>query len=118
MRTNSISLRRSFVLLIMESLLHRLAAQCGEQMQRYENCVSNHPKTWSEDCAKLENELSACTSKSDKEVIKVRTACEKTLNEYRKCVEKNNAEPDVCEMEMMGFVECADAYLFNSRLHK
>ncbi|KNC75561.1 hypothetical protein SARC_11919, partial [Sphaeroforma arctica JP610] len=95
-----------------EALLQRLSAQCGEQMQAYEDCVVSNPNSWSKDCAKLEENLSNCTDKSDGAVFQVRTACEKSLAAYRECVEKNNSEPDVCEMEVTAFVDCANNFLF------
>ncbi|KAG9285440.1 hypothetical protein G9A89_010915 [Geosiphon pyriformis] len=93
----------------MENTLTQVVKYCGEQLEKYQLCVENHPQDWSSACIKEKHELTKCSDENVTELRDVKQKCHLTILGYDECLSKNFAEPEKCIEQLKALYHCTEA---------
>ncbi|CAH1765346.1 20217_t:CDS:2 [Entrophospora sp. SA101] len=93
----------------MNSTLVQVLTHCGQQLEKYQRCVENHPNNWNSICDQQRKELNKCSEESIPELKSLKQKCNKVIIAYENCLIKNETTPENCINELEDLYNCTES---------
>ncbi|WVQ73454.1 hypothetical protein IAR50_003026 [Cryptococcus sp. DSM 104548] len=72
-----------------------VAANCAEQMAKYQDCVlSNQGGDWNSICRPQGQALAACADNAVPHLAELKASCAEQITTYRQCLDRHGAQSD------------------------